>query len=465
MGHFLRTAIVFAAGLPSWSAVAEDAIVIMPWQDTIRQAAFVKEGLGRLYNPHYQYECIGLGGTTLRVGPNGFTKPGAPRIVHGGFLKHDPYLAYEYWWDEEGHRHIPFDLAGGYGEHFEPGQIASFRHTLDIHTGLLTIDLDLRADLVWQGLYEIGKHSFHTRRELFVTPDGVLVIRVTDSPEATLPFQIQVKVNQDIRIYLNTGIYNTAHAEWSRSCVQKNNGTVVLAQRPKTCTATLAIAIDGPDAIVDAEKGVLGSTRPGTTLTFYIAPGSSYENPDAANASWERAERARVRGYEALREETAQWWKRFHDRSSVRLPDRDLATWYARSMYYLGVFFGNTDIPPGCNAASVESFAGAICPEFDLPFSHFALLSTNHLDEARGIMSWLARALPCREVCHRRLDPAQHDGEVLGRRKIQHADGLRRNRHHSTDGERGSQCLLELSRRQFRSHGTRVHRLGRRRGI
>ncbi len=59
-------------------AGAEEAVTIVPWQDTIRQAALVKEGLGRLYNPHYQFECIGLGGTTMRVGPNGFTKPGAP---------------------------------------------------------------------------------------------------------------------------------------------------------------------------------------------------------------------------------------------------------------------------------------------------------------------------------------------------------------------------------------------------
>ena len=78
----------------------------------------------------------------------------------------------------------------------------------------------------------------------------------------------------------------------------------------------------------------------------------------------------------------------------MRLPDRDLAKWYARSLYYHGVFFGNTDVPPGCNATSVESFAGAICPEFDLPFSQFALLATNHLDEARGITNWLARVLP-----------------------------------------------------------------------
>lgn len=394
MGNAKRTSIVVALVLLPFDVVGEEATVTRPWQDTICDAAFVKEGLERLYNPHYQYECIGLGGTTMRVGPGGFTKPGAPRIFQGGSLKHEPYLAYEYWWDEEGHRYIPFDLAGGYGENFEPGQITSFHHNLDIQTGFLTIDLDVRADLVWEGLYEIGRNSLHTRREVFVTPDGVLVMRVTDSPEASLPFQMRVDVNQDIRIYLNSGIYNKAHAKWSRSIVQKDNGTVFTAQRPKTCTATLAVAVDGPDIIVDSEQGILGSAKPGRTLTFYIAPGSSYESPDAAGAAWKKAEQARKRGYEALRQQTAQWWQQFYDRSSVRLPDQILATWYARSLYYHGVFFGNTDIPPGCNAASVESFAGAICPEFDLPFCQFALLYTNHLDEARGITDWLARALP-----------------------------------------------------------------------
>ena len=208
MGNGMSARVTVTLVMLSSIAVAQEAAPVVSWQDTLHQAAFVKEGLGRLFNPHYQFECIGLGGTTMRVGPNGFTKPGAPRVVQGGFLKHEPYLAYEYWWDEEGHRYIPFELAGGYGERFEQGQITSFHHALDIFTGLLTIDLDMRADMVWEGLYEIGKNAFQTRRELFVTPDGVLVIRVADSPEATLPFQMHVDMNQDVRIYLNTGIYN-----------------------------------------------------------------------------------------------------------------------------------------------------------------------------------------------------------------------------------------------------------------
>jgi len=364
------------------------------WDDTLRSAAFIKDGLKRLYNPRYQYAIIGLGGTSLRVGHDGFTGLAAPRVAPGGYLEHVPYLAYEYWWDEEGHRHIPFELAGGYGGGLEPGQIVSFRQHLDIRTGLLTVDMDLRAALASGGRSQVGKNAFHSRREIFVTPDGVLVIRVTDSPEATLPFRMRVDVNQDVRIYLNLGIYNKPHAKWSRSVVQKDSGTVVVARRPKTCTATLAVAVGGPEAIVEPEKGTFGSAAAGKTLVLYIAPGSSYQRPDATDDAWQKADHARGRGYEALRRQTAKWWKQFHGRSSVRLPDRDLATWYARSLYYHGVFFGNTDIPPGCNGASVESFAGAICPEYDLAFSQFSLLYTNHLDEARGIARWLARVLP-----------------------------------------------------------------------
>ena len=64
---------------------------------------------------------------------------------------------------------------------------------------------------------------------------------------------------------------------------------MIVAQRPKTCTAALAVAVEGADTFVDVERGAFGSTRPGQTLIFYIAPGSSYESPDATNAAWEKA--------------------------------------------------------------------------------------------------------------------------------------------------------------------------------
>lgn len=409
--------IVVALTLMPLNAAADEATTGR-WDDTINNAAFVKEGLQRLYNPHYQYESIGLGGTTLRVGHDGFTRSAAPRILTGGYLEHVPYLAYEYWWDEEGHRYIPFELWGGYGDDLEPGQITSFRHHLDIQAGLMTIDMDLRADRVWQGLHVMGKNVFHTRREIFVTPDGVLVIRVTDSRESTMPFQIRVEVEQDVRIYLNLGIYDKEHPKWTRAVALEDSGAVVVARRPKTCTATLAVAVAGQGLFVDAEKGVFGSTQSGQTLTFYIAPGSSYEGPKATKAAWTKAEGARRRGYDALRVETAQWWKEFYGKSSVRLPDPSLAKWYARSIYYHGVFFGNTDIPPGRNSSSVESFAGAIGLEFDLAFSQFALLYTNHLAESGGVVSWLARVLP-------RAEQYARKGLILHKTNVKYAGGAK----------------------------------------
>ncbi|MCX6926344.1 MAG: hypothetical protein NT154_24525, partial [Verrucomicrobia bacterium] len=361
------------------------------WNRTIRQAAFAKEGLERFRNPQYQYECLGLGGTVLRVGPDGFTSAAGAGISSKGVIKHLPYLCYQYWWDEEAHRHLPFSLAGDYGKSFDPAQVVSFRHHLDIASGFLTIDLGLRADSVGTDNGQPGE--FQSHREMFITPEGVLVMRVSDAPDAPLPFQARVDITKMVRIYLNQGYYAKEHAPWTGTGVPKPGGLVVEANRPKTCTATLAIACEGPELSVDMQRFALGSKKPGKTITFYLAPSSSYESGDPVSAAWDKAISARARGYEAMRRETAQWWKAFYARSAVNLPDRELATWYARSTYYLGAFFGRTDIPPGCNGSSIELFGGAICPEYDLVLNQLALLYANHFDEARRVVGWLERAL------------------------------------------------------------------------
>ena len=356
------------------------------WETTLQQATFVKEGMERFRHPQYQYECLGLGGTVMRVGADGFTLPGAGVSNTGGWLKHLPYLTYQYWWDEEGHRHLPFDLTGGYGKNLEPGQVTGFKHHLDIASGILTIDLGLTVGP--------AATAFQSHREMFVTPEGVLVIRITDSPDAPLPLQMRVGVNHDVRIYLNAGAYKKEHDKWAGTGVQEPGGLVVLAKRQKSCTATLAIACEAAAPLVDTPNIMLGSTEPGKPLTFYIAPGSSYESSDPVAAAWTKAEAARKCGFNALRKETEQWWADFHARSAVDLPDRDLARWYARSMYYLGVFCGKTDVPPGCNGTSIESFAGAVCTEYDMVMNQRALLYGNHFDEARRVVGWLERILP-----------------------------------------------------------------------
>jgi hypothetical protein len=369
------------AGIANAGDAASDA-----WVKTIQQAAFVKEGLERLRNPQYQYECLGLGGTVMRVGPDGMTRPAAPGISKAGHLEYLPYLSYHYWWDEEAHRHQPFDLTGGYGKSLEPGQVTTFRHHLDIASGLLTIDLGIKVSQ--------AESAFLSRREMFVTPEGVLVIRVSDAPDAPAPFQMRVGINEKVRIYLNGGFYAKAHDPWGGVGVPKPDGLVVVANRPKSCEATLAVICEGAGSCVDSQTLLLGSTKAEKTLTFYLAPGSSYESPDPVATAWKKAEAAKARGYETLRKETAKWWQAFYAQSAVSVPDRDLAVWYARSTYYLGVFFGNSEVPPGCNGTSVESFAGAVCPEYDLVLDQQALLYGNHFAEARRVVDWLGRVRP-----------------------------------------------------------------------
>ncbi|MEI6196456.1 MAG: hypothetical protein WCS42_19220, partial [Verrucomicrobiota bacterium] len=393
LNHRLIFALVLIATITAEVANADDQVT-EAWGKSIQEAAFVKDGSQRFHNPQYEYECLGLGGTVMRVGPDGFTKPGAVAIPTNGWLKHLPYLSYQYWWDEEAHRHLPFDLSGGYGPNLQPGQVKNFRHHLDIATGLLTIDLGLKADLAETNSHKVGTNIFQSRREMFVTPDGVLVIRVSDSTNAPMPFQMRVEVNQNVRIYLNGGIYAKDHAPWTGTGAAKTDGLVVVANRPKSCVATLAIACEGADSFFDPQNLRLGGTKPGKTVTFYIAPGSSYESADPTATAWKKAESAKARGFESLRVETARWWKEFYARSAVDLPDRELAKWFARSTYYMGVFFGNTEVPPGCNGSSIESFAGAICPEYDLVLNQMALLYGNHFDEARRVVGWLGRALP-----------------------------------------------------------------------
>ena len=381
------------------------------WEKTLKDAAFVKEGMDRLRHPQYQYECLGLAGTVMRVGPDGFTRTGAVVTQTNGYLKHLPYLTYQYWWDEEGHRHLPFDLKGGYGEKLDPMEVSTFRHRLDISTGFLEIDLGLQRD-------GKGSKSFQSHREMFITPQGILVIRVTDQADPSRPFRIGVGINQDVRIYLNGGVYAKAHDPWKGEGEGKKDGLLVVAKRPKSCTAALVIAVEGGEISVDPKLLELGSKSHGGIVTFYIAPGSSYEGDDPASVAWKKAEAAKSRGFEALRQETAQWWKEYYERSAVSLPDPDLQKWFARSTYYMGVFFGNTDIPPGCNGTSIESFAGAICPEYDLVLNHLALLYGNHFKEARRVVGWLERVLP-------RAEKYAREGLTLHQTSVKYSKGAK----------------------------------------
>jgi len=376
----------------------------VPWADALRDAALEKQGLARLHNPRYQYLCLGLGGTTLRVGPHGFTRPGAPGVSPESALEHLPYLAFQHWWDEDGHRHYPFHLTGGYGDGVDPGEIVSFRQRLDVRNGVLTVDLGFRLT---------SGARVRSRRTLFVTPEGVIVVRVSGSAPAGGDFRLRVEPNRNVRLYHNAGIYARPHEPWSSTASAFPGGIVATATRPRTCVAALAVAGDAGvrPAAERSEVRAVGKA----TVTLYIAPASSYECPNATSLATARAQRARREGYDALLARTAAWWRAFYARSEVDLPDALVARWYARSVYLHGVYFGTTDVPPGCNGTG-PLFSGAVCPEFDLPFSQFALLATNRFAEARRVARWIVSILP-------RAERYAREGLTLHRERVQYASG------------------------------------------
>ncbi len=364
------------------------------WQETLNSSAFIKSGLERLNYPYYQYQPVGLGGTAMRVDPWGFGYHVAPGVASQAeaWHPHEPYYGYEYWWDREGHRFNPYRLKAGYGASFNPGTIKSFDQKLDISTGVLDIDLAL----------EVEGTSFTTHRNVFVTPGGILVIRVKDTG-APSPLQLNVMVETDVRIYNNSGIYAVPHDPFTGSAAARETGgiiqgSVITATRPGTSTAALAVAVESQSSLIlSGDNTILSTTDADGTLTFYIAPASSFnpETPDVPwDHAWNAAYAAKLKGYETLRQETADWWADYMNLSKISIPDEKVAKLYAQSLFFHGVYFGESSIPPGCNSTDIESFAGAVCPEYDLTFSQLALLYTGHLSEAKNIADWTYSVLP-----------------------------------------------------------------------
>ena len=107
MNHTLTCRLTLVASFLAGAVEGADD-VSEAWAKAVQQAAFVKEGMERLRHPQYQYECLGLGGTVMRVGADGFSLPGAGITSTGGWLTHLPYLSYQFWRDAEPHRHHYF---------------------------------------------------------------------------------------------------------------------------------------------------------------------------------------------------------------------------------------------------------------------------------------------------------------------------------------------------------------------
>lgn len=342
------------------------------WNTLLSTSKIEKKGRDRLNVGKYEYPYIGLGGTTMFVGPYGFTIPDAPyKDMTYNNIRHEPMLLYDYWWD--GTTQIaPFSLQGGYGASIDPGGITgdNFSQSLDIATGILTTNLNLVAD----------GNTFDTTRTQFINPDGVLVIKISDNGPNK---QFKLKIG------------NTDATRFSLRYGPISNGLVAnISYGSPTKYACIAVKCSGDQVLVDTVNGVITCTTGTNPAYFYIAPASSLNEAYPSTGADSRCTTAFSNGYTTNYNNTTAWWSTYYSKSNVDIPDLGTAKWYARSLYYNAVAIAGSRVPPGCYATNPAGFFGDVCPEFDIVFSHLAMLYSNHTDVSKKLTDWIEQVQP-----------------------------------------------------------------------
>lgn len=335
------------------------------WLDNVSAAAVVKDNLDA---KDYEYPLVGGGGLDLLADPTGFTTARPPNS------NYSPDLYYDYWWDNDTHRVTPFALDGGYisSQGIAPETIQSFRQTLDPATGHLTSVLQLHVcPGGGQACYDVQSH-----RTEFVTPSGILAIRIVDS----VPGRIGVRTQPQTGYSLSAEAHGNGIAFASHGVDQHDMG--------------LAVTAGGSHVATDATAGTVSvAVGPNAPAVFYIAARGLDSHQPAADASAAAAAAARA-GDLAAEYATSQFWRRYWQASSVDVPDANLMTWYIRSEYYLGALTSNTPVPVGCYGPRPEGFNGGPCMEFDLIFTDLALLAANQPATTASIANWVQTSLP-----------------------------------------------------------------------
>ena len=271
----------------------------------------------------------------------------------------------------------------------------------------------------------MGGTTFTSTRETFITPDGVLVIRVEDKG-APSPLQLNLAINETVEWF---GTYYAGEEDpFTRDAVHTSNrgagatGGVVSVNRPNTSDCAVAIAVEATSAeTVSENNDIYSQTSANGIITFYIVPKSSFKPATPTvpwDHAWNAASLAKTTGYAALKKQTADWWRDFLNVSKISVPDEKVSKLYAQSLYYHGVYFGNSSIPPGTFGTDIYGFFGAVCPEYDLAFSSFAMAYTGHIKETKNIADWVYSVLPkCKEqakngVWHHDVFRKYNDGAI-----------------------------------------------------
>ncbi|MFQ5810981.1 MAG: hypothetical protein ACE5JM_15290, partial [Armatimonadota bacterium] len=330
-------------------------------------ADFVKTAES-LDNPRYQYLYLGLGGVGVLIGPDGtnseIVETNAPEL---GIFPAEQWSGTS----RVGGFHLSSQVSAQGTDDFvktrgapSSREITGFAQRLEIRRGVATTIYSER----------VGGRDVRCRVTSFVTPDGILVTRFDDNVG-----------KRARRLYRHITFEGQGTLEEDGSA----GSAMSMPVRIGRSRALLAYALSK-----DAAEGYWGSadarmyTRvflagAESTLTAFAVPraGPDAGTPDEAE---QRADAAREAGFGVLQQLTEAWWKRFWAASSVDVPDEALRRWYKRSLYYLAAMTAGADSPPGPMGPLRVRWGGRIFAH-DLTYMHYALLTSNHIEEAAQI--------------------------------------------------------------------------------
>ncbi|MBR2968242.1 MAG: DUF1080 domain-containing protein, partial [Clostridia bacterium] len=234
------------------------------WKNLVSSSDITKSGWERFNANKFEYPYVGLGRTTLLVGPYGFLSPEANRPgIQSYQYKNDPALIYDYWWDDA-IKVTPFSFSGGYlkngrvrnGEVTEDERTAYYQST-DVETGLLTTALTLDVD----GDY------VETLREMIVDKNGVVAYKITNKTKLDFVFEVETEAG-----------FHAKYTELKDGLIVESN-----LRKDTENKGYLAVkAVSSKGINVDAENGKITFKATDKPIYIYLSPSSTLNEGENA---------------------------------------------------------------------------------------------------------------------------------------------------------------------------------------
>ncbi len=389
----------------------------------VDEADFVKTAES-LRSPRYQHLYLGLGGVGVLIGPDGTSSD----TVETTAPQPGIYPA-EQWsgTSRVGGFHFSSTVTSGMpGSARTPPETTCFAQRLEIRRGVATT---IHSQ-------NMGQREVQSVVTSFVTPDGVLVTRFKDQlAEWRVRLHRQVALSSE-GVPGSEGPEASTRGQVLAVTGRRDAAVCVLSREPAESPRTSTDTDETASAIVPL-------TEDASTLTAFVATCVGRDEGARAEAE-RRATAAQQTGFDALQQQTEAWWEGFWDASSVDIPEKSLAHWYRRSLYYLAAMTAGADSPPGPMGPLRVRWGGRIFAH-DLTYMHYALLTSNHVEESGGITRWYHKVLPAAKANakerYQSIGPARYGWEQNAEGK--EAAGQPFSEAHHVNGEVALQAVMQ----------------------